>query len=326
MREVLKRLIAFVLYLARQNIAFTGSSSNIHDPTGRNGNFHQLIHTCATFDPILREHLQKSGRVHYMSPKIQNELINLIGAKVRKQIIDFVRQSKYYSIILDGTTDVSHIEQMCFVLRYVRLDEVIQEWQITESFVKFVDISSAKTGLLITDVALSELETLCLDLDDMRGQGFDNGSPMKGKHIGVQKRILDKNPRAFYNPCGNHSLNLAVNNAADVSSCTTEFFAIIQKIFVFLSASTNRWDVLKKHLSVGKALTPKPLCTTRWSSRADTMTPLRNNPGEIIAALREIENSDCFESNVQHEAGSIADKINFSFMCSVCLCTTFSNK
>lgn len=77
--------------------------------------------------------------------------------------------------------------------------------------------------------------------------------------------------------------------------------------------------MLKKHLTAGKALTPKPLCTTRWSSRTDTMKPLRNNPGQIIAALREIENTDSFVPDVRHEAGSIADKINFSFMCSVCL-------
>lgn len=319
LREVFYRLIKFVLFLAQQNIAFTGSSSDIHDPTGRNGNFQQLIHMCATFDPILREHLEKPGRVHYMSPKIQNELINVIGAKVRKQIIDWVQQSKYYAIILDGTTDISHIEQMCFVLRYVHLDEVIQEWQIRESFVKFVEISSAKTGLLITEVALFELEMLGLDVDDLRGQGFDNGSPMKGKNIGVQKRILDKNPRAFYIPCGNHTLNLTVNDAADISTYTREFFAIIQKIFVFLSASTNRWDILRKHLSTAKALTPKPLCTTRWSSRTDAVKPLCKNPGQIIAALREIENTDSFKPDVRHDAGSIADKINFSFMCSVCL-------
>ena len=31
---------------------------------------------------------------------------------------------------------------------------------------------------------------------------------MKGKHQGVQKRILDINHRSFYTPCGCHSLNL----------------------------------------------------------------------------------------------------------------------
>lgn len=43
LRQVFKRLIAFILYLARQNIAFFGSSTKLHDTTGQNGNFQQLI-------------------------------------------------------------------------------------------------------------------------------------------------------------------------------------------------------------------------------------------------------------------------------------------
>lgn len=35
--------------------------------------------------------------------------------------------------------------------------------------------------------ALVELE---LDISDVRGQGYDNGSNMKGKNKGVQKRLL----------------------------------------------------------------------------------------------------------------------------------------
>lgn len=46
------------------------------------------------------------------------------------------------------------------------------------------------------------LKNLELDLNCMRGQGYDNGSNMKGKHQGVQKRLLDKNLKAFYMHAG----------------------------------------------------------------------------------------------------------------------------
>lgn len=316
LRQVFKRLIAFTLYLARQNIAFIGRSTNINDPEGRNGNFQQLIHTCAEFDPVLKEHLEKHDKVHYMSPKTQNELIDIIGLKVQNRILDCVKQSKYYAIILDGTTDITHTEQMCIVLRYVHLDEESRKWEIKESFVKFADISSSKTGELITNAAVFELNKLGLNLDDMRGQGFDNGAPMTGKNVGVQKRILEQNPRAFFNPCGNHSLNLAVNDAADSSKIATQFFSIVQKIYVFLSAATNRWDVLKEHLAPTKAKTPKQLCTTRWSSRVNAVRPLCKNPGAILAALKEIHESNSFNASVRLEAESLADKIDFAFICS----------
>jgi len=52
------------------------------------------------------------------------------------------------------------------------------------------------------------IKTLELDINDVRGQGYDNGSNMKGKNQGVQKRLLEINPRAFCIPCGFHNLNL----------------------------------------------------------------------------------------------------------------------
>lgn len=47
LKQVFRRLISFILFFARQNIAFTGSSSSIHDINGKNGNILQLIHTVA---------------------------------------------------------------------------------------------------------------------------------------------------------------------------------------------------------------------------------------------------------------------------------------
>jgi hypothetical protein len=54
------------------------------------------------------------------------------------------------------------------------------------------------------------LEHFELNVDDVRGQGYDNDSNMKGKHQGVQKCLLEINPRALYMPCACHSLNLTL--------------------------------------------------------------------------------------------------------------------
>jgi hypothetical protein len=57
---------------------------------------------------------------------------------------------------------------------------------------------------------------------------------MKGKHSGVQRRIRNINPRAFFVPCSAHSLNLIVNDAVKSSKEAIEFFDIIQKVYVFI--------------------------------------------------------------------------------------------
>jgi len=109
-----------------------------------------------------------------------------------------------YSIILDYIPDISHQEQMYFVLGCV--DISLTPIQINKYFLEFLKVNDT-SGKCLFDVIIKELKVIQLDINDFRGQGYNNGSNMKGKHQGVQKRFLDINPRAFYTPCGCHNLN-----------------------------------------------------------------------------------------------------------------------
>ena len=83
---------------------------------------------------------------------------------------------------------------------------------------------------------------------------------MRGKHKGVQKRLLEVNPRAFYTPCGCHSLNLAICDMANCIPKADYFFGVVQRIYSFFSSSTKRWQVFRDHV---EGLTLKPLSETR---------------------------------------------------------------
>jgi len=71
---------------------------------------------------------------------------------------------------------------------------------VEERFLTFCPINDT-TGKGLTSFLLKTLKNYGLDIYNMRGQGYDNGSNMKGKHQGLQKRILDINPRAMFVPC-----------------------------------------------------------------------------------------------------------------------------
>ena len=102
------------------------------------------------------------------------------------------------------------------------------------------------TGQHLASMILKRLEELEIPFMDCRGHSYDNGANMKGKNMGVQSRLLEMNPRALFVPCGAHSLNLLVADAAKGSIDATSYFGILQKLYNLFSASTQRWAILKK--------------------------------------------------------------------------------
>nr|XP_022921013.1 zinc finger MYM-type protein 1-like [Onthophagus taurus] len=220
-KQILHRLIALVRTLGGQNLAFRGSKDKLYDHN--NGNYLKFIEYLALFDPVMNEHLQKVKDaklfVHYLGKDIQNELIQLLSRAIRAKILNSAKLAKYYSIILDCTPDISHTEQMTIIIRFVDvMDEETQQPDVVirEHFLGFVPLQET-TGAFISKTIVDELEQMGLQIDNLRGQGYDNGSNMKGKINGVQRKIIEKNPRAFFVPCNAHSLNLVVNDALEVT-------------------------------------------------------------------------------------------------------------
>ncbi|GKD04018.1 zinc finger MYM-type protein 1-like protein [Tanacetum coccineum] len=236
-------------------------------------NMASLIEMLEEFDPIIKEHVRRitsdEVHVHYLGHSIQNELILLLARAIKLQIIKKIKQAKYFSMILDCTPDNSHQEQMSLILRYVNMSST--GVRVEESFLGFLNVDDT-TGQGLFDVTHEELKSLDLDIDDVRGQGYDNGSNMKGKHRGVQKKFLDINPRAFYTPCRCHSLNLVLCDMANTCGKSMDFFGVIQRIYTIFANSSKRWQILKDNV---KGLTLKSLSITRWESRVESVKAIR---------------------------------------------------
>ena len=277
-----------------------------------------MVELIARFDSVMKEHTRRIWceeiHDHYLSKTIQNELIDIMGSKVRETIITWINKAKYYAIILDCTPDVSHQEQFSLTIRFVKMGS-FPETPVTiqEHFVTFLLVDET-TGKELTAVLLKELDTLGLKVKNIRGQGYDNGANMKGHKSGLQSRILQHNPRAFFTPCACHSLNLLLGDIAKSCVKGTSFFGVLSRLYVFLSGSTKRWSIFKKHVS---GLTVKPLCETRWESRIESVVVIRYQAAEILSALLDMADN-LNDPGACSEAESLADAIQeISFLVSV---------
>jgi hypothetical protein len=259
-KDVLKSMLHAIMFLARNNLAFRGSSDNIED---RNcGNFLSLVKLLGKFHPPLTLHLARleKHRIAYLSPYAQNEFISVCANSVRTAILESIKNRKYFSILFDATPDASHKEQISQVIRTVDFSN--SGCKVKENFISFINFEG-KTGLLLSEAILEKLDQDGLDIQNCRGQGYDNGANMAGIYSGVQARIKEKNPLATFMPCAAHSLNLVGHNAASKVLEAKLVLGQIQNLYNFFSASPSRWSVLRKH--VKKTL--KCQSSTRWSSR-----------------------------------------------------------
>ena len=193
------------LDLAEHNLVFLGNNDILYTPNS--GNFLGQIELLAKFDPVMEDHniryQQARNKQHYLSHDIQNEFVKIISSIGKNKLMDKIKSSKYYSVILDCTLDctpdISHIGQLSLIIRTVQIKNGNVE--ICDNFCTFLEVDNTN-GLGKAELLKQELNNMGLLLSDCRGQGYDNGANMIGEHQGVQTFILNENCIAFYVPCG----------------------------------------------------------------------------------------------------------------------------
>uniref|UniRef100_H3AE79 DUF4371 domain-containing protein n=1 Tax=Latimeria chalumnae TaxID=7897 RepID=H3AE79_LATCH len=258
-RDVLHCVLNVVQFLAERGLAFRG-------------NF---------WFTFLAQHINKHGNMgcghaSYLSSTICEEFIALLGEKVFEHIVKELKEAKYFSVLVDSTPDISNLDQLMCVVRYVLPNGPV------ERFLTFLDFET-HSGQDIAKSLLQFFEKIGVNIVDCRGQSYDNASNLSGKYQGMQAWIRERSENAVYIPCCAHSLNLVGQCAVDCCFTAISFF----KNFVFFAASTKRWKVLLERLAEANEKLPvvKNLSETLWSAHADAATALQKGYDRIKAAL-----------------------------------------
>lgn len=240
-------------------------------------------------DTVLQNHLETAAaNATYLSWETQNAIIDACGACVQKCIVEEVKRARFFSIIVDETTDASTREQSSISLRYVR-----NSTNIIERFFSFCDLQGDSTAKSISSNVTDILKTAGLDLSLLRGQSYDGASTMRGQYGGVQTLMKQYSPQAVYVHCSSHVLNLATNAACKVVSIRNAHGQIIEtaKFFHFSAKRTTilQTNVTNSQDGGGKKL--KTVCPTRWVEGHSAIIKFLQLLESIVATLDEISST-----------------------------------
>ena len=221
-RAVLERVEAVVKFLCERGLPQRGGNEVFG--SSQNENFRGLLELLAQFDDFLADYICRFGNSgkgvpSYLSSTICDEFVQLMAMEVTTKIAIEVKKAKYYSITVDSTPDVTHVDQLTFTIRYVQDDGTI-----VEMFLKFIDSNGQHDAKSIINHILRTLTEYEINLDNCRGQNYDNASNLPGKYTGVQTRLKALNPLIHYIPCSAHSLNLIGSCAAESCINAVSFF------------------------------------------------------------------------------------------------------
>ncbi|KAM6553414.1 hypothetical protein CsatB_014176 [Cannabis sativa] len=279
----LKTSIEGIRWLAFQACPFRGHNES--KTSINRGNFLELLSFITSYNDKVAEVLDKAPRnATYTSPTTQKQILHVLGNKVRNAIREEIGDAKF-SVIVDEARDESKKEQMSIVLRFVDKDGYVQERFFGLIHVKDTAAITLKEGIF------SILSNYSLDVQSIRGQGYDGASNMRGQWNGLQALISSECPYAYYVHCFAHRLQLALVAASREVIPVHQFFTKLNSIVNIVGASCKRNDQLKAayatniahlleidELESGKGLNQigslQRAGDTRWSSHLKSISSL----------------------------------------------------
>ncbi|CAC5373377.1 unnamed protein product [Mytilus coruscus] len=134
-RSCLLIIISNLKFLGRQGLPLRGRAD---DSTS---NFNQMNVLRCEDNPNVREWLVRKSE-KFTSPEIQNELLKIMSQILVRGISEDIRNSLYFALMADETTDVSNMEQLVVCIRWI--DEQLE---VHEDFIVLyqIDDTCAKT-------------------------------------------------------------------------------------------------------------------------------------------------------------------------------------
>jgi hypothetical protein len=297
----LKVTIDVLRWLTFQACAFRGHDESVDSKN--QGNFLEMVKLLAAYDDeigaVVLGNAPQNAR--YTSPMIQKEILHIIASNVQSEIRKEIGAAKF-CLLVDESRDESKREQMAVVIRFVD-----KKGFTRERFLDIIHVLDTTSATLKHELS-SVLVQHQLDVLNIRGQGYDGASNMRGEWNGLQAKFMEECPYAYYVHCFAHQLQLALVAASKEVADVHNFFDHLALIVTTVVSSSKRNDELHAHqvaemenlielseLETGRGAnqvgTLQRPCDTRWSSHYASVCSLLKLYKPTFLVLKSIATS-----------------------------------
>ncbi|KAL5752142.1 hypothetical protein ACOSQ2_022649 [Xanthoceras sorbifolium] len=211
------------------------------------GNFIELLKILANYygdvAKVVLENAPKTAK--YTSPKIQEEIVQILSNKVRMHIREEIGDAKF-CVLVDEARDVAKKEQMTLILRFVDKEDFIREHFLDIVHVKdTMTITLKKTYVSFFLVMLSMLQAL----------------------------FLDEGPYAYYIHCMAYRLQLALVGSSREVILVYQFFSKLTSIVNIIGAFCKCNSELQsaQEDAIAHMITIDELETGKWANQLENL-------------------------------------------------------
>ncbi|KAK9665781.1 hypothetical protein RND81_14G135800 [Saponaria officinalis] len=230
-------LVRFAKHVGK-GLAFRGHDESAQ--SSNKGNFLELLDWLGkNSESVAKVVLAKAPENHQVTcPTIQKELIKCCAHETTKLIIEDLN-GDFFGLLADESSDVSHKEELAICLRYVNKDG-----KICERFLEILHVKDT-TSLTLFEKIKKLLDNHSLSMSNIRGQGYDGASNMRGELNGLQNLKMRDNPCAYYVHCFAHQLQLTLVAVAKENKDCAKFFQHLGIVLNNIGYSCKRLEKVR---------------------------------------------------------------------------------